>query len=88
MTNHDDECLRKCEVYALKWKRRTTVLGVALALNIVCIIPFLDGHFLHQYFERGRYLIYVACGLLSIFLGAAALTYNSWLALRNFKKDL
>ena len=77
-SNQDDEYLKKWEVYVRKWKRRTIGLGIALILSVALLVPFLDGHFLHRYFEQGRYLIYLSCSLLTLFVGASALTYNFW----------
>ena len=82
--SHDDD-LRKWEVYVWKWKRRTAALGIALIVSILLVVPFLDGYFLHKYFEEGRYLIYLSCGLLTLFVGASAMTYNFWSYLRTLR---
>ena len=84
-TNVDEQYLRKWEVYVCKWKRRTIGLGIALVVSAALVVPFLDNHFLHAYFGQGRYLIYVSCGLLSLFVGSAALTYNFWSYLRSLR---
>jgi len=43
------------------------------------VVPFLAGYPLHRRFETvGKDLIYVSMGLLPLFIGAAALTYNFW----------
>jgi hypothetical protein len=83
--NRDDEYFRKWEAYLRIWKRRTIGLGIALILSIVSVVPFLDGHFLHRYFEQGRYLIYLSCGLLTLFVGASGLTYNFWSYCRSLR---
>ncbi len=74
--NHDPEYLRQWEMYVRKWKRRTIALGIALVLSVAVVVPFLGGHLLHRYFEQGKYLIYVSCGLFTLFVGSCALTYN------------
>lgn len=81
----DEEYIERWELYVQKWKRRTIGLGIALILSITSVIPFLDGHLLHRYFQQGRYLIYLACALLSPFVGSAALTYNFWSYRRNLR---
>ena len=71
-----------------RWKRWMTVLGIALLVSVVSVIPFLEGYFLHRYFEAvGKYLIYASMCLLTLFVGAAALTYNFWLYWRNLKRE-
>lgn len=62
-----DEYLREWEVYVRQWRTRTLLLGIALVLSVAACIPFLAGHALHRYFDRGRYLLYVSCGLLALF---------------------
>ena len=66
-----------------KWKRATTCLGIALAASIGAIVPFLEGHALHEYFAGvGKPLIYLSMCLLSVFMYAAGTTYNFWSYLR------
>jgi hypothetical protein len=83
--NGDREYLRQWEVYLGKWKRRTIALGVALILNVMFVVPFLDGYSLHRYFAQGRYLTYTSCCLLTLFVGACALTYNFWSYTRSLR---
>jgi len=84
---HSDEYLRKWEVYVRKWRARTFFLGIALVLSVAACIPFLAGHALHRYFDRGRYLIYVSCGLLTLLGGSSAMTWNFWWYLRKLRAN-
>lgn len=85
ITIEDNEYLRRWEVYVKEWKRRAIALGIALFISIALVIPFLDDHYLHRYFKHGRYLIYVSCAILTLFVGACALTYNFWSYLRRLR---
>ena len=70
-----------------KWKRATICLAVALAASIGSIVPFLEGHILHEHFAGGaKYLIYLSMCLLSLFMYAAGTTYNFWSYLRALRK--
>jgi hypothetical protein len=79
--------LAKWEAYLARWIRRTVGLGIDLALSVASVTPFLDGHSLHSHWEFGKYLIYVSCTMLTLFVGAAALTYNFWGQVRLLRKD-
>ena len=70
-----------------KWKRATICLAVALAASIGSIVPFLEGHILHEHFAGGaKYLIYLSMCLPSLFMYAAGTTYNFWSYLRALRK--
>lgn len=87
-TDYPDEFHGKLDIYLSKWKRRTTVLGIALLASIASVIPFLDGYPLHgEFTNTGKYLIYLSMGLLILFLGSAALTYNSWAYRRSLRSN-
>lgn len=84
----DDGALRVDEArkYLNRWRNRTIVLGVALAISISSVVPFLAGHSLHMHADTiGKYLIYLSMCLLTLFMGAAALTYNRWWYWRKLK---
>jgi hypothetical protein len=85
--NRDHKYLQQWGAYVGKWKRRTIGLGIALILSIALLVPFLAGQSLHRYFQQGRYLIYLSCCLLSLFLGSAALTYNFWSHWRSLRAE-
>lgn len=71
-----------------RWQRRAIVLGTALFVSVASVIPFLDGHSLHEYADRiGKYLIYLSMCLLPLFVFCAAQTYNFWIYLRDLKKE-
>lgn len=66
-----------------KWKRVATLLGIALAMSIFAIVPFLSSHPYHAEWDRiGKKLVLLAMGLLSAFMYAAATAYNLWSYLR------
>ena len=88
MDTEDRIYSEKWDAYLLKWKLRTLGLGVALAFCVLAIIPFLDGHSLHGHFEQGKYLIYVACTLLTLFVGSCVLTYNFWRYVRTLRSKI
>jgi hypothetical protein len=60
--------------------------GAALIVSIASVVPFLEGHFLHRYFDNiERYLIYPCMVLLPCFVGSAAFTFNFWSYWRKLK---
>ena len=70
-----------------RWKRRTGFLGAAFLASVGSVAPFLDGQPLHSHFSPvGRVLIYIAMLLLSVFMYAAATTYNLRSHLRELKR--
>ena len=75
------------DAYVRRWKRRTTALAVLFVISIGGVIPFLAGNPLHRYFDQGKWLIYVACCLLTLVTGSAALTYNFERHLRQLKRQ-
>jgi uncharacterized membrane protein YjdF len=85
MSTEDRTYIEKWDAYVQTWKRRTFALGVALAFSIGLITPFLEGHFLHRYFDQGKYVIFLACTLFSLFVVAAALTLNFWMYARRLR---
>ena len=71
-----------------RWQRRAIVLGTALFVSAASVVPFLEGHSLHEYADRiGKYLIYLSMCLLPLFVFCAAQTYNFWIYLRDLKKE-
>ena len=71
-----------------KWKRATICLAIALAASIGSVVPFLEGHTLHEHFAGGaKYLIYLSMCLLSLFMYAAGTTYNFWSYLRALRRN-
>jgi hypothetical protein len=77
--NDNGEVLREAYSQMKRWGQATIILGVALVVSVTMVIPFLDGHPLHEHFGTiGKYLIYLSMGLLPALVGCAALTYNFW----------
>ncbi len=71
-----------------RWKRRMIGFGAALIVSIAFVVPFLEGHFLHRYFDSfGKYLIYLSMGLMIFFVGSAAFAFNFWSYWRKLKAD-
>ncbi len=70
-----------------KWKRATLILGVALAVSIVAVIPFLKGHMLHAYWNSfGKPILVTGMGLLIPVFYVGMTTYNLWWYLRAVRK--
>lgn len=62
-----------------RWRRRTACLAAALCATIATTIPFLNGYFLHGYWDEvGKYILVAAMVLLVATVGAAAYTYSFW----------
>jgi hypothetical protein len=80
--------LRNARVVFENWRKRAIVLVFAVAASIASVVPILEGHSLHMYAERyGKYLVYTACTLFTLFVGAAALAYNFWVYWRNLDRE-
>ena len=61
--------------------------GIAFFSSCALIDPFLYGHSLHAHWESfGKYLVFLAMGLLVVFVYCAAFWYNAWMALRDLMK--
>jgi hypothetical protein len=70
------------------WRRWMIGFGIALAVSVASVVPFLKGHSLHAHFDPvGKYLIGLSMCFLFFFVGAAALTYNFWVYWRSVKAD-
>jgi predicted nucleic acid-binding protein len=61
--------------------------GFALLLCILCIVPFLAGHPLHRYWERMKFLIYIADALIVWFCLKAAFVWSSWQSTREIRRE-
>ena len=66
-TDDYDRYVKDWEVCLRKWQRRTAGLGIALVVSVAAVVPFLAGHSLHKYWDQGRYVIWVAWVVLSLF---------------------
>jgi hypothetical protein len=85
--NCDEAALEQARSLLDRWKRRAIVLGIALFASVASIVPFLEGHFLHEYADGiGKYLIYFSMCLLPVFAFSAWQTYSFWLYLRDLKR--
>jgi len=70
-----------------KWKCGAVWLGLALVVSVGLVVPFSAGHSLHRYAGGvGKFLVYLSMCLLSVFIYAAATTYNLWSYRRAMKK--
>jgi multisubunit Na+/H+ antiporter MnhB subunit len=80
--------LHKARTRLNKWKGKMISSGIALIATILAVLPFLEGHPLHRYFESvGKYFIYLCVGLLSLFVISSALTNNLWSYWRSLKAE-
>lgn len=64
------------------------MLGIALVVSVAAVVPFLAGHSLHKYWEQGKYLIWVACVVLSLFAGCAGTAYSFWQSWRSVRSEV
>ena len=67
--------------------RRAVWAGAAFLLNVLCIVPFLDGYPLHRYWETARNLFVVAMVLLVWVVIRAALVWASWQSARETRRE-
>jgi hypothetical protein len=83
----DEEQANRIARRLLKWRKATTVLGVALAANILAVIPFLAGHSLHKQWESvGKNVLASAMALFLAFVYVGGNYSTFWSYLRNVKK--
>src|SRR5579862_4976756 len=83
----DDEQEARLEQRLRKWKRRTTWLGISLAISIAAVVPFLKGHSLHEQWDvAGKKILILSMCLLVGFMYAAGITYTCWLYLKSVKR--
>jgi len=69
-----------------KWKRGTILMGIALVVSVVAVVPFLYGYPLHDQWDAvGKKLILLSMILLAAFMYVAATTYNLWSYLKAIK---
>jgi protein-S-isoprenylcysteine O-methyltransferase Ste14 len=61
--------------------------GGAFLLCILCIVLFATGHPLHRYWERTKFLIYVAEVLLVWFLIKAGFVWSAWQSARESRRE-
>lgn len=70
-----------------KWKRGATWLGIGLAVSVATVVPFLQGHSLHDQWDRsGKKILVLSMCLLVGFMYAAGVTYTCWSYLRGVRK--
>ena len=70
---------RQARTYSQTWKRRMGYFGIATALAVASVIPFLYGFPLHEYFEAfGKYLLFVAFGCFSMLMYSVGMTIWWW----------
>ena len=72
--------LRACAVGAMK-------ATAALAINILCIVPFLAGHRLHNHWDIAKYLVFTAMGFFLWFVMRVGLVWASWQTARETRRE-
>jgi hypothetical protein len=77
---HASARLRACTVGALK-------AGAALAINVLCIVPFSAGHRLHSHSDIAKYLVFTAMGLFLWFVIKVGLVWASWQSARETRRE-
>jgi hypothetical protein len=87
----DAEDAAEFERYAAKQLRKAAKdaawAGCALLLCVLCIVPFDAGHSLHRYWERAKYLIYLAEALLIWFVIKAGFVWSAWQSARETRRE-
>ncbi len=69
------------------WKRATMCLGVALFASVAAVVPFLDGHSLHDHWDPvGKNVVLLSMFLLPAFCYAAGTAYNMHCYLGDVRK--
>ena len=58
-----------------------------LAVNIVCIVPFLAGYPLHRHWDVARYLVLLAMGLFLRFVLKMGGVWASWQSSRETRRE-
>jgi len=67
--------------------RRALFASIAFFLSCASVIPFLEGHSLHAYWQSvGRYLVLLSMGLLIPFVICLGMAMNWWFYLRSLEK--
>ena len=86
--NFDEPPLSKRELTAARdgakqilrlWVKRLCYCGTALVLCCALLVPFLERHSLHQYWDSvGRYVLLLSMALFFVFVCCAIVTYGAW----------
>jgi hypothetical protein len=67
-------------------RRRGLVSAVAFFLSCALVVPFLDGHSLHLYWESfGIYLLWFSLGLFIVSIYWMALLWGAWRGVRELE---
>jgi hypothetical protein len=65
-----------------------TWAGVALILNIACVLPFLYGWPLHHYWDKaGKYLLLTSMAFFVWFVMRAGFVWSSWQSARETRRE-
>jgi hypothetical protein len=67
--------LRACIIGALK-------AAAALAINILCIVPFSAGHRFHSHWQIAKYLVYLAMALFVWLVIKVGFVWSAWQSAR------
>ena len=83
----DRELQRKVKESVRRWGRAASYLGLALAIVVGSLVPFLPGHSLHRLWDTwGRAVTVISMCIFFSWLYAAATTFNLWLYGANLRK--
>jgi hypothetical protein len=68
--------------YVDVWKKRALYFTCAFFISCMSVTPFLEGHFLHAYFEPfGKIALFLSVVLLVPFVACAVTAITLWLDL-------
>jgi hypothetical protein len=87
----DAEDAAEFERYAAKQLRKTVEgaawVGGALLVCILCIVPFSARHSLHRYWERAKFLVYLAEWLWVWFVVKVVFVWSAWQSARKTRRE-
>ena len=83
---HDLEVENRTEAKLRRWRFATLISGVGLITSVAAVVPFLEGHALHDRWDPvGKNLVLLSMGLLLIFMFTGGLSYTIWDYLRRMR---
>ena len=72
----------------VKVLRDALIAGALLLLNVLLLVPFLAGHFLHSHWESvGKFLLTTALGLFLWFVSKAGAVWASYQAAKETRRE-
>ena len=88
LSKHELAKARQSAKLLLRRRTKQAIYAVVVFfLSCASVAPFLEGHFLHAYWESfGKYLVLLSMGLLIPFLIYVGRAITAWLFVRDVEK--